>query len=370
MAEKKKQHFVPQFYLKNFSVDAGRKRVSLYVIDTDKLVPEATIKDQAFENYFYGKAGMEDELSILETLASPIIAKAIADNTLPERMSEGHLALLTFVLFQDARTPVMAAQMNEHTEKLARRFARDIPDLKDEADGIRVNDRDAPVKALRMKSEIRDFALDLRWKLLENKTRRLFITSDNPAVRYNQFLEKRNTLGSNIGIDCKGLQIFLPLGPRHMLMLYDGDVYRVGGRKHLENHIEGVREADVEALNVLGVANADGMVYFSADTDIAHVREAVERAKGHRQAEKVDIKEHRGIGPGGERGTLIQTSPVGVRIGLTLDFSVILPSAAGPHLNAHTVQLRHPELVRRFEESRMRGGPFDARRFVESFLGR
>jgi hypothetical protein len=221
-----------------------------------------------------------------------------------------------------------------------------------------------------MAAEIRHFALDLKWKLLENRTRRLFIASDNPAVRYNQFLEKRHFLASNTGVASKGLQIFLPIGPRHMLMLYDGDIYRIGGRKHLETHIEVEREADVEALNILQTANADEVLYFSADTDIVHVREAVEGAKPHRRKELTDVKKHCAIGPDGKESTLIQQSRVDLRIGLALGFAVILPSVGGRHLPLRAVHLRNPELVRRFEEARLPIGPCDPRRFVESLLGR
>ncbi len=92
MAENKRQHFVPQFYMRKFSVDAERKLISLYVIDGERHVPAASIRDQAYEDYFYGKAGVEDDLKELEAVVSPIIAKAIGENALPERMSEGHRA--------------------------------------------------------------------------------------------------------------------------------------------------------------------------------------------------------------------------------------------------------------------------------------
>jgi hypothetical protein len=370
MAEKRKQHFVPQFYMRNFSADVERKRFSLYVFDSDRYVSSATIKDQACEDYFYGQAGVEDALGKLEASASPIIAAAITTNTLPELLSDRHVSLLAFVVFQNARTPVMAAGIDEQTEKLVQTVARSIPDLEDEANSISIDDPNTPVLALKLAAEISYFTLDLRWKLLENKTGRLFITSDNPTVRYNQFLEKRNPLAGNTGLASKGLQIFLPLGPRHMLMLYDGDVYRVGGRKYLETHIQIGREDDVSALNELQAANADEVLFFSQDTNGSHVREAVTSASKHRGKGKVEIKEHCAVGPDGRQGTLIQTCNMDLRTGLALDFVGILPSATGPQLNNHPVKLRNPELVHRFELARIAGRPCDARQFVEYFRKR
>jgi hypothetical protein len=72
--------------------------------------------------------------------------------------------------------------------------------------------------------------LDLHNKLLINKTSVEFITSDHPIVMYNQLLTFR-TFGSNCGVACKGLQIFYPLDPKKVLMLYDGQIYRVGSKR-------------------------------------------------------------------------------------------------------------------------------------------
>jgi hypothetical protein len=60
---------------------------------------------------------------------------------------------------------------------------------------------------------------------------------------------------------------------------------------------------------------------------------------------------------------------IDLRLGLTLGFCGILPSAAGPVLNGPMAHLRHPELVRRFEAARLTAH-CDARGFVESVRSR
>jgi hypothetical protein len=65
-------------------------------------------------------------LSRLEATVSPIIAKAIAENTLPDPKSKGWHALLSFVLFQHARTPAKADETNEGIEKLLKRLAKSV----------------------------------------------------------------------------------------------------------------------------------------------------------------------------------------------------------------------------------------------------
>jgi hypothetical protein len=368
MAGKKKQHFVPQFYMRNFAIDPDRRHISLYVIKSRKYIPSAPIKDQAYKHNFYGQTGTEDKLSELESEVAPIIKTVISDSILPSRKSDDYIWLLAFALFQDARTPAAACRIDKSNEEFVRKLALEYPDLRHFADGIQVKDPDTPSLALHITSEILPFAEDLCCKLLINKTRRAFIASDSPTVRYNQFLEKRHLLGSNTGIACKGLQIFLPLGPRHLVMFFDGSVYRVGGRKHLERLIEVVREDDVKTLNMMQAANADGVLYFSPDTDPAQVREVADAAQQHRRDQRVGLAEHPAVGPRGQIGTVVHTFQVDLRMNAALDFCVVLPTAAGPPLPNRAVHLRDPAAVGRFEADRLSGGPYDPRKLVEEYI--
>jgi hypothetical protein len=185
MAEKKKQHFVPQFYMRNFSEDAEKKFFSLYHLGSAKRLDSVPIKDQNYEDYFYGNDGtIENALHHIETVASGVVARVLADNALPERMSEGFTTLLTFALFQAGRTPVAAAEIDEQAEKFVKEIARDVPELREGMDHVRVRFTNAPAAVLKIVAESLPFALDLKWKLLLNKTDRLYVTSDHPAIFY------------------------------------------------------------------------------------------------------------------------------------------------------------------------------------------
>jgi hypothetical protein len=61
MTEKKKQHFVPRFYLKNFSLNAEGKKISLFNFAASKYVSCTNLYDQAYKNYFFG----EDRIRLL-----------------------------------------------------------------------------------------------------------------------------------------------------------------------------------------------------------------------------------------------------------------------------------------------------------------
>ena len=70
-----------------------------------------------------------------------------------------------------------------------------------------------------------DAISDLHGHLLVSTTND-FITSDNPAFKYNQYCEEVQHMGIT-GALCSGLQIFLPLTPQLHLLLYDPATYKV-----------------------------------------------------------------------------------------------------------------------------------------------
>ena len=55
MADKKRQHYVPRFYLKNFSINSEGKAIGIYNVEKCKFIPSGSLKSQAYENYFYGE---------------------------------------------------------------------------------------------------------------------------------------------------------------------------------------------------------------------------------------------------------------------------------------------------------------------------
>jgi len=83
MPENKRQHYVPQAYLRLFS-RANDNRIGVYAIDRGKLIPNASIRGQACRDYFYGKDGRtERAFSSIEGHAARIFAKAVRDRQLP-----------------------------------------------------------------------------------------------------------------------------------------------------------------------------------------------------------------------------------------------------------------------------------------------
>jgi hypothetical protein len=352
VSEKKKQHFVPQFYLRNFAVkDTDRKMVSLYHLPSGKHIEKAPLKTQAYEDYFYKEAKIEDALGKIEGVVSPTITQAIQHDVLPARLSEAHHTLLLFVLFQAVRTPAASDELTGAMTAVWRKMAAEVPELAEHAGELQVKFHNAAAFMLAVASRSYPMTLDLRWKLLANRTGHPFITSDHPAVMYNQFLEHRSRDTGNTGVASKGLQIFLPLGPTHQLVLFDSAVYKVGGRKLTSTTVDVTHEKDVKALNLLQAVNADDTLYFADTTNVRDVQDLVSKAARFRNVGKSEVKDQRVLDHSdGRVKDVIQLSRTGVRTHLDLRCISVIPHVAVKPLDGRMAQIRDPQLFKLYSE--------------------
>ncbi|ADB42936.1 DUF4238 domain-containing protein [Spirosoma linguale] len=119
--EKEDQHYVPKFYLRNFSVNNNKKQIGVFNVKTNGYVPLAKLKTQACKSFFYGVDGkVEDNLSILENLTAPIISKMINSEKVCNYDTEEYMILLTFAILMQLRNPIMANVVDESYERLTK----------------------------------------------------------------------------------------------------------------------------------------------------------------------------------------------------------------------------------------------------------
>ena len=81
----KKQHYIPQFFLKNFSIDNAAKSVYIYAFasqnEKTKIENRKNIERFCQKRYFYGKDNiLENFLQLRENIQAPIISNIIKDN--------------------------------------------------------------------------------------------------------------------------------------------------------------------------------------------------------------------------------------------------------------------------------------------------
>jgi hypothetical protein len=231
MAEHKRQHFVPQFYLRNFA-DADRATIGVFNLASGRLIRGAGLKTQAYRNYFYGKDGeAERRLGVVETQMSQVIGNVIRTGRPPKRFSEDHLRLVFFVMLQVSRTASAEADAKARADMVAKLFLRQAhenrPDVLAALDRVKIGRADEVVRAMDMALTGAPALYDLEFKLLVNTSPTPFVTSDHPIARHNQLFENVTSLDT-VGFGLSGLQIFAPLSPRLALLFYDDQAYKVG----------------------------------------------------------------------------------------------------------------------------------------------
>lgn len=322
MPANKKHHYVPRFYLRRFSSDG--KSVSLYNFRLGRAITNANLNTQCYRNYMYGKEGEhEKRLSQLEGAFAQLLRSMLPSCYLPPPMSPDHESLCILTLLQYARTAHTADAMDEMADGMWKEIlSKDTSIDPAMLSEVRIVNTDPANFAISMILRLYHLIIDLHYRLLVAPSGTQFITSDNPVVMYNQLMEFERH-GSSTRLASKGLQIFFPLSPAHMLCFYDPAVYACKPRRSTQTAIASSR--DMDQLNALQVASSLENVYFSGPA--ANVFRAVESGRRYRRTGKASIFK----GPERKTATgssqLIGMSRVDVRTELELTFMRLLKPA-------------------------------------------
>jgi hypothetical protein len=187
---------------------------------------------------------------------------------------------------------------------------------------------------------------DLRVALAINKTSDPFITSDNPVVCYNQFMESRMVPGSGTGLLCKGLQMIVPMSPRHCVIYHDSEVYNVGNRKNPVFAVN--RSNDVLSLNRLQAINAQENIFCSGAVSEDYLKRVVEDAIPFRRASMAETREY--VSKEAPNRYLYVHSRCDIKCGLQLSFVSVLRGAQEWSPGNRAVHVRDEEMSRLFHE--------------------
>ena len=259
MPKNRRQHFVPKFYLRRYSKD-GRS-INIWNLRRQLKIVNANLKNQCYGVYFYGKKSIvEKALSLVEANTAQVL-RSIGDTSRPPLPgSPEHQFLVLYILMQHARTLHMADELNAMTDNLAKHLVRGTKEFEGiDLSRFRIGLGEPARDALSIATSCYPLLFDLAYKVIVNRTDAEFVTSDNPVVFYNQLLSFRKD-GSNTGFATKGLKIFLPVDPNHIILLYDDNVYKVGNNKNNVVYADRRREAD--QLNMLQICSASENIYF------------------------------------------------------------------------------------------------------------
>lgn len=251
-------------------------------------------------------------------------------------------SLCVFLSVMFTRTPSSFRELDAYVDHTAKEFLRSTGELTSvELSRIRAS-LDAPHLALlpvTPRVALEFFRLEPA--VLRAPESHRFLTSDNPAVRYNQYLEQIVGLGT-CGAGSPGLQIFLPLDPDHLLLLFDPEVYATSG---LPNEAPlRVTPSDVAFLNLMQCVFADENLLGVSSDEAENLKSLVAHATPFRPARSVV---HATFGEvGAEETSQLEVSHTATpNLSLSLTFLRILPSAARvPFPERPTLRRKLPDL--------------------------
>jgi hypothetical protein len=284
----KKHHFVPQLYMRNFSTDTTRKLINIFAITQDLAIKEKAIKDQCYAWRLYGNTNeIEDNLQRFESPLAEVLRCIIANCRLPRPSTDERRKLYEFISLQMLRTAREATRLSDGMEEMfghvRKSFSPNSSDIVTKSPLSKYS-----LMSLQTWPMVLDAIDDLAIKLIINRTNIQLITSDNPAVRYNQYCEGVEGL-TTTGMLSQGLQVLLPISPRHLLLFYDANAYSVAG--HSDPVVVTDRSGDILTLNLLQGINAGEILLFSDFEQLDLVKNAVKSAIQLRRFREPQVKE-------------------------------------------------------------------------------
>lgn len=320
MPENKNQHVVPQFYLRRFATDKLRRQINLYLLAQGEIKRGASIRRQASKSYYYGR-GTEGSVNFrkLETDCARLLDEIIRIRP-PALDSPGYILLAIYIGYQLARTPYHAQSIVEAFDKTwdASVSLHPNPEVGARLRRPRLSVKQAIDLALKRATQSIQYMRGLGVAVIVNSTKLPFMCSDNPVVLYNQLMERHGLREGTTGFVQKGIQIFFPIGPGHLLLLYDLSTYKVGRRSTQIVNIDS--ETDVLELNRLQYLSADKCIYFGtgiSESDITHL---AKYSAPFRRPSKMKVKVRQAPDYEGRSRDVISMSEHDIQCRLTLSF--------------------------------------------------
>ena len=282
--EKKNQHYVPKFHLRQWSND-GRV-ISLYNKYNQVFVHnKGAIKNLASRDYLYDKSGtVEDILGKIESQLSPLYQKIINTVSFSGMTDfEMHLLYLHFILSNE-RTDAAGKDYEElakaKLQASLKIYQAHGKHMDIDADTIKekVYFQFSCNKAIEAAFKYYPLIMDLKIALIQNTSNVEFITSDYPSIRYNLWSNVRK-LYSGWGLCSVGILYILPISPQFALIAYDPVIYNI---KALKNNIVKIKkDSDINEINRLMLINSDQNIFFSSNVPLHYISKLISPIKEH-----------------------------------------------------------------------------------------
>lgn len=246
-----RQHFVPQFYLRNFGD---------YLYSYDKKNGEkfcTTSKNLAFKSNFYGGEidgvpSLEKLLSKLEGMHSTAIRSLIENKSYYSLEHIEKIRICEFMSLQYLRTEQVRMGVKRMADMIFNTMLE--PVIPPELTTTHNDSWDLGIH-LSLLKDFRQLAIlffNMKFVLLENNTTIPFWTSDNPLAKQNEYDQ---TPFGTLGIVNAGIEIHLPLTSNLALLALDPNVFASLQNHRQPNKLGVIRE------NFLQIGSSNRFVY-------------------------------------------------------------------------------------------------------------
>lgn len=265
------QHYVPQFYLRNFR-SSDQLLYCLNVNEDRKFRLNASDDSRinmAASDYFYDETEgkiLERGLGKFEAEWANSIRKLLAKAKIESMSEEVKADLLIFLSMQYIRTRSTRSEMLEAFEDFEGKLKQmDIGDF------IRKNEgREAHVMLIASVTELLSERLHEygTFRLYVNYSQIPFITSDNPVVHYHHRNPDEYDYRDAIGVGGSDWELYFPLAPRYCLSVRctvefgDGEeTVEVEDTKlpELQNTLQLVQASDIAVCNNSSYEGIEGV---------------------------------------------------------------------------------------------------------------
>lgn len=338
----KKQHYVSQFYLKNFS-DENQKSIGLYRFEGQNFVVNASIKDIAYRNNFYDNDNsIENTLTNMEgrwnKTINVFIGKNISLDTLKwvvENRTEIVYDIFRFYAITKMRTAQRGDSHVEMMRAIENRFGSEMSsDTHDQYFGYMPELEKHPSNiSMEIGLKSIPFYSGLDLLVIYNFSNIKFITSDVPVFSINPYYEKRQ-YNICFGLVSMGLQEFLPISGEVCLCLYDRNTYVKSCRGAIYSTNSGHM---IHLINQLAVQNAYEQIFFHVGESEKYIRTLCQHRKSTDNHGRIKFW-------GGEKPVLIQSYEENIHSSLLLPCLKIRKSSMKIPLPTHMGGLIRPEI--------------------------
>jgi len=226
----RKQHYVPQFLLKNWS-QSNKKRIFVFDKISNKSFP-SSIKNIAHENNFYKdeilgyENNTEIKLSELERDVAPIIKKIVSEGTIKNLTDSEHKLLCLFSTVQMLRTNNTREFIKDANEIIAEKTQgwghTSDNDVENFSNMSKEEVKSSSIGILNsLPIELVGNFIDKELTLLKAPVNHSFYISDHPIIKHNHFPREHR---GNLGIGLYGIEIYFPISPKYCLSFLCSDV--------------------------------------------------------------------------------------------------------------------------------------------------